>query len=320
MVIDGIHHISAITGDARRNVDFYTGILGLRLTAKTVNQDDPSVYHLFYGDEHARPGADLTFFEYPGAVPGRPGAGMVHTIVSRVGSPTSLDFWAARLTAHGVEVERTEHGVRFDDPEGLRHELVVPTHADQPLVAAHPEIPAEHALQGFEGVRAHSAHPEGSGVVLERLLGATPPAPTDAWIGGEQAWELRSERRGGWIAFDPAPAEPGRPSAGTVHHIAWGTTDADLPVWIDEVTAVGIPNSGWVDRHYFRSLYFREPGGVLYELATDEPGFLVDGLDVAELGTKIILPPFLEGQRAAAEAKLTPLPDPRADWPKPAAA
>ncbi|MCW3010930.1 MAG: ring-cleaving dioxygenase [Solirubrobacterales bacterium] len=315
MDLDGIHHISAITGDARRNVDFYTRVLGLRLTAKTVNQDDPSVYHLFYGDEHARPGADLTFFEYPRAIPGRPGAGMVHTIVSRVGSDAALDFWAARLAAEGVPAERTERSLRFADPEGLQHELVVPTSSDPPLTAVHPEIPAEHALQGFEGVRAYSAHPEGSGVVLERLMGATPVGPKDAWVGGEQAWELRGDRRGGWIAFDPAPAEPGRQSAGTVHHIAWGTYDEDLPSWIEEVTSVGIPNSGYVDRHYFHSLYFREPGGVLYELATEEPGFLVDGLDVGELGTKIILPPFLEDQRAAAEAKLTPLPDPRADWP-----
>jgi len=179
----------------------------------------------------------------------------------------------------------------------------------------HPDIPAEHALQGFKGVRAYSADPEGSGGVLERLMGAAEVGEQDAWVGGEQAWQLRTERRGGWIAFDPAPAEPGRQSAGIVHHIAWGTTDEYLPRWIDAVTSAGLPNSGYVDRHYFHSLYFREPGGVLYELATDEPGFLVDGLSYEELGTKIILPPFLEARREAAEAKLTPLPDPRADWP-----
>ena len=312
MQLDGLHHISAITGDARQNLDFYTRVLGLRLTAKTVNQDDPSVYHLFYGDEHARPGADLTFFEYPGAAPGRPGAGMIHTIVSRVGSDAALNFWAARLAAEDVPVERTERSVRFAAREGLRHELVVPTSADPPLVAAHPEIPAEHALQGFEGVRAYSAHPPRSGVVLERLMGATPPGAEDAGTGGEPAWELRTERRGGWIAFDPAPGQRGRQSAGTVHHIAWGTVDADLPGWIDEVTAAGIPNSGYVDRHYFHSLYFREPGGVLYELATREPGFTVDG-PVEELATKLILPPFLEPRRAEIAARLTPLPDPRAD-------
>ena len=307
MELDGIHHISAITNNTQQNINFYTGVLGLRLTAKTVNQDDPSVYHLFYGDEHARPGADLTFFEYPRAAPGRPGAGMVHTIVSRVGSDAALGFWAERLAARGVAVERGEAKVAFADPEGLRHELVVPESADPALTAHHPEIPAEHALQGFEGVRAHSARPEASARLLEGLMGAERRG---------DAWELRTERRGGWIAWDPAPAAPGRPSAGTVHHVAWSTVDADLPAWIDAVTAAGIPNSGWVDRHYFHSLYFREPGGVLFELATEEPGFLVDGLRPDELGTRIILPPFLEDQRAAAEARLTPLPDPRASWPR----
>jgi glyoxalase family protein len=307
MQLEGIHHISAITGDARRNLDFYTRVLGLRLTAKSVNQDDPGVYHLFYGDEEARPGADLTFFEYPGAVPGRPGAGMIHRIVHRVASEDALAFWAARLDAEGVPVQREATGLRFADPEGLGHELVVDTSGDAPLVAAHPEVAPEVALLGFEGVRAYSSHPEGSALVLERLMGARR-------VGEEQRFELRGARRGGWIAFDPAPAERGRQSAGVVHHVAWGTVDAELPAWIDRVSEVGIPNSGYVDRHYFHSLYFREPGGVLYELATEEPGFLVDGLPVEELGTKVILPPFIEPQRAEIEAILTPLPDPRADW------
>ena len=137
-------------------------------------------------------------------------------------------------------------------------------------------------------------------------------------VGEDGRFELRGDLRGGWIAFDPAPAERGRQSAGTVHHVAWGTYDADLPA-LDRAGRrdAGIPNSGFVDRHYFHSLYFREPGGVLYELATEEPGFLVDGLAVEELGGKIILPPFLEDRRAEIEARLTPLPDPRADWPTP---
>ena len=302
MELDGIHHISAITGDARRNVDFYTRVLGLRMIAKTVNQDDPSVYHLFYGDEHAQPGADLTFFEYPGAKPGRAGAGMVHTVVWRVGSAAALDFWAGRLGAEGVATERDAASLRFADPEGLGHELVVSDSPDAPLRAEHPEVPAEHALAGFEGVRAYSAHPDGSAALLERLMGA---ARTD------DSFELRGARRGGWIAFDPAPEERGRQSAGIVHHVAWGTRDADLPAWIQTLDGAGIPNSGYVDRHYFHSLYFREPGGILYELATEEPGFTVDGPE-EELGRTLILPPFLEGRRAEIEARLTPLPDPRA--------
>jgi len=306
MNLDGIHHITAITGDAPRNVDFYTRVLGLRMTAKTVNQDDPSVYHLFYGDENAQPGADLTFFEYPGATPGRPGAGMVHRVVWRVASPEAIDFWGARLGDDGIATERGEGGgLLFADPEGLDHELIVDTSGDEPLIAEHPEIPAALALHGFAGVRAYSARQDLSALVLERLMNAT------RRDGEEDVFELRGERRGGWIAWDPAPDEPGRQSAGTVHHIAWGTTDADMQDWIDAVTSAGIPNSGYVDRHYFHSLYFREPGGVLYELATREPGFTVDG-PVEELGTTLILPPFLQSRRDEIAARLTPLPDPRA--------
>jgi glyoxalase family protein len=203
MNLDGIHHITAITGDAPRNVDYYTGVLGLRLTAKTVNQDDPSVYHLFYGDELARPGADLTFFEYPGAIPGRPGAGMVHRIVWRVASERALDFWEDRL---GAGTERSPGSLRFADFEGLGHELIVDRSGDTPLIADHPEIPAEVALHGFEGVRAYSRAPEGTTAVLERLM--------DAQRRDDGAFELRGAKRGGWIALDEPPAERGRQSAG----------------------------------------------------------------------------------------------------------
>ena len=305
MRFDGIHHITAITGDAPRNVDFYTRVLGLRLTAKSVNQDDPSVYHLFYGDEVGSPGADITFFEYPGALPGRAGAGMVHRIVWRVGSGEALEFWADRLAAEGVAVERGERSLRFADFEGLGHELVVDESGDPPLVAVQPEIPAELALHGFEGVRAYSYRPQSTAVLLEGLMNAE--------RGDGDVWKLRGDARGGWIALDTPPGEPGRPSAGTVHHVAWGTTEAEHARWLDRLREAGVPNSGLVDRHYFRSIYFREPGGILFELATEEPGFTVDG-PVEELGTRIILPPWLEQQRPAIEARLTPLPDPRADW------
>jgi glyoxalase family protein len=306
MQLDGLHHITAITGDAPGNVDFYTRVLGLRMVAKTVNQDDPSVYHLFYGEEQARPGADLTFFEYPGAVPGRAGAGMVHTIVWRVASSEALDFWAARLGDEGVATERADGRLRFADREGLGHELAADAGEDEPLVAEHPQIPREVALQGFAGVRAYSHSVEHSAAVLERLLGATAL--------GEDAWEVRGPRRGSTIAYDPAPAEPARPSAGTIHHIAWGTTAAEHPRWDELLRGAGVPTSGIVDRHYFHSIYFREPGGVLYEIADDAPGFTVDA-PLEELGRRIILPPRFEPHRDAIEARLTPLPDPRAGWP-----
>ncbi len=304
--IDGIHHISATTGHARANVQFYTDVLGLRLIAKSVNQDDPTHYHLFFGDELAHPGADMTFFEYRGARPGRPGAGMVHRIVWRVGSSESIEFWQQRFGELSVPHERDGDSLRFTDREGLDHELVVTTDDDPPLRALHPEIPAQHALQGFEGVRAYSHDAAASEQLLVGLLGATRR--------DDGAMELRADRRGGWIAFDPAPAEPGIQGAGTVHHVAFATRDADQVGWLEALDSARIPSSGHVDRHYFRSLYFREPSGVLYELATDGPGFTVDG-PFEELGTKVILPPFLEPYRAQIEPRLTQLEDPRAAWP-----
>ena len=304
MKLEGIHHITAITGDAPANVDFYARVLGLRLIAKTVNQDDPTVYHLFYADEDGRPGAELTFFEYPGARPGRAGAGMVHRIVSRVGAPAALDFWEGRLAAEGIATERDGDALRFADPEGLGHELVV-SDANEPLAAHHPDVPAEHALQGFVGVRAYSAGAAQSGSLLEDVMGAT--------AAGDGAWELRGERRGGTIAFDAAPDAPGVNGGGTVHHVAWGTTIAEHPRWHEHLQAAGVRSTPVIDRHYFHSIYFREPSGVLYEIADDGPGFTVD-LPRELLGTKIILPPWLEEQRDAVEARLTPLPDPRADW------
>ncbi len=305
MRLEGIHHITAITGDAPRNLDFYTRVLGLRLAAKTVNQDDPSVYHLFYADEQGRAGSDITFFEYPGARRGRTGPGMVHTIVWRVGGPDAIDFWEQRLGAEGVATEREGDVLRFSDPEGLGHELAVNATADEPLSAEHPEVPAEHALQGFDAVRAYSTDPERSRALLEKVLEAQPA--------GESAWELRGERRGGQYRLDPAPDERGLQGAGTVHHVAFGTTVADHPLWFERIRRAGVSSSPVIDRHYFHSIYFREPGGVLFEIADDGPGFTVD-VPLEELGSKVILPPTLEPQRARIEALLTPLPDPRAGW------
>src|SRR4051794_22773456 len=306
MQLQGIHHISAITGDAQRNLDFYTRILGLRLVAKTVNQDDPTVYHLFYADERGHPGSEMTFFEYPHAIPGRPGAGMIHRIVWRVGAPEALDFWAERLDLLEVPVTRGDGGsVRFSDPEGLDHELVVNATGDAPLAAEHPEIPAEHALQGFDGVRAYATDPARSGALLENVLGAEKT--------GDDTWTLRGDARGGWIAYDPAPAERGRQSGGSVHHVAWGTSAAEHPRWQERFEEAGVATSGIIDRTYFKSIYFREPSGVLFEIADDAPGFTIDS-PVQELGRKIILPPQFESRRAEIEARLTPLPDPRAGW------
>lgn len=305
MRLEGIHHVTCITGDAPGNVAFYTGVLGLRLVAKSVNQDDPTVYHLFFSDEEGHPGADITFFEYPGARRGRAGTGMVHTIAWRVGGSVALEFWERRLAASGVAVEREGGSVRFADPEGLRHALVVGEAPDEPLIAVHPEIPRAMALQGFDSVRAFSADPQRSGAVLEGAMGGQPA--------GAATWEMRGAHRGGSIAYDPPPPERGIPGAGTVHHVAWGTTVAEHPRWVERLAEHGVPSTPVIDRHYFHSIYFREPSGVLFEIADDGPGFTVDS-PVEELGRRIILPPRFERQRAQIEAHLTPLPDPRAAW------
>ena len=304
MRLEGIHHITAITGDAPGNVDFYTRVMGLRLVAKTVNQDDPSVYHLFYADEKGSPGAELTFFEYPGTPRGRAGSGMVHRIVSRVASTEALDFWERRLAQEGVATERAGDVLRFADPEGLGHELVV-SDADPALVAEHPEIPAQFALGGFVGVRAYARAADRSAGLLRDVMGARAAA--------DGALELRGERRGGTIALDPPPDERPLQGAGTVHHVAWGTTVAEHPAWHERLIEAGVRATPVIDRYYFHSIYFREPSGVLYEIADDGPGFTRD-LPVDELGTRIILPSWLEQHRAEVEARLTPLPDPRAGW------
>jgi glyoxalase family protein len=299
--LEGIHHVTAITADAPRNVDFYARVLGLRLVKKSINQDDPTVYHLFYGDEDGSPGADLTFFEYPGIAPGRAGDGMVHRVVWRVGSQDALDFWADRLSREGVEARRDDTGLRFADPEGLDHELLVPRVPDEPLVADHPEIPAEHALQGFHGVRAYSAQPSASRRLLEEGLGFDP---------GDGGWETRGERRGGLYLVEEPPASAGRSGAGTVHHVAWSAGIDEHEEWRRRAIEAGARPTPVIDRFYFRSIYFREPSGVLFEIATRGPGFTVDE-PRERLGEKVSIPPFLERRRAEIEAVLKPLPDPR---------
>jgi glyoxalase family protein len=303
--LDGIHHITCITGDAARNVDFYVRVLGLRLAKKTVNQDDPTVYHLFYADDRGSPGADLTFFEYPGARPGRDGAGMIHRIAFRVGGGAALDFWAARLAGEGVTVERVGDGaLRFADPEGLGFELVADDSGDDPLTAHAPDIPAEHALRGFAGARAYSADPAQSTALLRDVLGFEGDDDGLAWVS-------RGPRRGGFYAYDQAPEERGIGGAGTVHHIAWTAEDEDIEAWNERYVTAGRHTSGLVDRFYFRSVYSREPSGVLFEIATRGPGFATDEAPEA-IGRSLALPPKLEHLREQIEANLTPLPDPRA--------
>src|SRR5262245_59610915 len=231
MKLEGIHHVTCITADAPRNVEFYAGTLGLRLVKKSVNQDDPTVYHLFYADEEGHAGSDLTFFEYANARRGEAGAGLIHRITWRVASEDALDFWEKRLADSGVDVDRTPGSLKFADPEGLGLELEMVETDDEPLVADHPEIPKELALQGFDSVRAYSRDPDRSRQLFEDTLGF--------WPQGDESWEIRGDTRGSTYHFDEPPSGVGLPGAGTVHHVAWASQMEDHEAWRDRLIEAG---------------------------------------------------------------------------------
>ena len=285
------------------NVDFYTRVLGLRLVKKSVNQDDPTVYHLFYADEAASPGSDITFFEYPGARRGRAGRGWC-TRSSRVGSADAVAFWEKRLKGEGVEVARDGDRLTFADPEGLGLEIRHVETADEPLVAVHPEIPAEMAIQGFDGVRAYTGDADASRAFLADTLGFAADS--------ESGFEVRGEKRALVDAYDEI-AGTGWPGAGTVHHVAWSSPPDEHEAWRTRVQDGGGRPTDIIDRYYFKSIYFREPSGVLFEIATIGPGFTTDE-DIDHLGERLALPPAYEHLREQVEKVVTPLPDPRADW------
>jgi glyoxalase family protein len=270
------------------------------MVKKTVNQDEPSVYHLFYADEKGSPGADLTFFEFRGAPLGRAGAGMVHRIGWRVASTDALDFWGERLGARGADSERDGDRLRFSDPEGLEHELVVVENGDDPLIADHPEVPKELALQGFDFARAYTLDPDDSAGLLETL----------GFERRDDRWEARGADRGGTWHYDVAPDTIGLQGAGTVHHIAWASQMDEHLAWRERAIQGGAHPTPVIDRFWFRSIYFREPSGVLFEIATIGPGFGVDE-DPEHLGEALILPPFLEDRREEIEARLIPVTNPR---------
>jgi glyoxalase family protein len=290
MKLEGVHHITAITGDAQKNVDFYAGALGLRLVKKTVNQDDPTVYHLFYADEKGDAGSDLTFFEYPGAPRGRAGDGMIWGIRWRLASEDALGFWVERLGQNGTDAELGDDGIlRFADPEGLGHALKVVETTDEPLIAEHPEIPSELALQGFDGAIAYSSNPEASRPLLEEGLGFQPIEADDG-----SGWECRGDTRGGLWGYAEPPA----------------SQMDDHEAWRERVLAAGARPTPVIDRFYFRSIYFREPSGVLFEIATLGPGFTVDE-PLESLGEKLSLPPDYEHLREQVEPVLRPINNPR---------
>jgi glyoxalase family protein len=314
--LGGIHHLTAVTADVRGNRRFYTQVLGMRLVKRSVNQDDVSAYHLFYADAAGSPGTDLTFFDWPMPRERRGTHSLIRSSL-RVNGERALTWWAERLAAHGVAagpiVERDGRlTLDFEDPEGQRLALVDDGgQGDEPEAWERSPVPVEYQVRGLGPIVMSVPELRPTDVVLTQVTRMRrvrdyphPEHPNhtvhvyEMGPGGPQA-ELH-------VAVQP-DVPPARLGAGGVHHVAFRTpTEADYDAWCDRLRALRIPNSGKVDRYYFRSLYFREPNGVLFEIATDGPGFAVDE-DPATLGEAVALPPFLEPQRAAIVANLRPI-------------
>lgn len=311
----GIHHLTAITAQAAQNLRFYTGTLGMRLVKKTVNQDDTSAYHLFYGDGLASPGSDLTFFDWPAPRERRGGRSVIRTSL-RIADEAALEWWAGRLREAGAASEAPalvdgRPTLRFEDPEGQRLALVV----DGGAGPAHPwqrsPVPAEHQSRGLGPITISVPRLDHTAQLLTGLLGMRESRSYELPDDASAAVHVFSMGEGGaaaelHVAIQPSLAVAGQ-GAGGVHHVAFRAADgAELRAWAETLTRAGWPSSGEVERYYFRSLYFREPGGTLFEIATDGPGFAVDE-PMATLGEHLALPPFLEPRRAAIEAGLKPL-------------
>ena len=311
----GIHHLTAVTAQAAQNRAFYTQTLGLRLVKKTVNQDDVSAYHLFYADGKASPGTDITFFDWPAAAERRGTRSVVQTAF-RVDGKASLGWWEERLASKGVRhaprAERDGRGtLDFEDPEGQRLSLV----DDGGSGSANPweksEVPAEHQIRGLGPIRMSVPELRATERVLTDVLSMRRVRAYPSAGAGSPLVHVFSMGSGGAAAELHVLAEPGsapaRSGAGGVHHVAFRTpNDEQYEAWAERLERLGVPTSGPVDRFYFRSLYFREPGGVLFEIATDGPGFATDE-PMASLGEKLSLPPFLEHRRKEIEANLKPL-------------
>ena len=311
MQLRGVHHVTAIAGDPQENIEYYVGLLGLRLVKRSVNQDDPGTYHLFYGDALGHTGTELTFFPWPGGAPGVDGVGQVATVAFAVPAG-SLDYWARRLRNSGIETsgpaERSaEDVVAFADPHGLRLELVAGTGTGYRGPWAAWEggpVPPEYAIRGVHAVGVKEARVDPTGAFLTDALGFRQMGEDD----GRLRFHVGNGGSGAFLDLLPHPGERhGRVAVGTVHHVAWRTPDAtEQERWQETIAARGVSVTPVIDRFWFRSIYFREPGGVLFEIATDGPGFTVDE-DKDELGQRLILPPWLEPQRQQIEAVLPPV-------------
>jgi glyoxalase family protein len=317
MQLHGLHHITAVTGDARANVDFYTNLLGLRLVKKSVNQDDVSAYHLFYADKLGSPGTDMTFFDWPQTGPNTRGADSIAATLFRVNGRAALDYWSARLADHGVRQEPIaafdgRDTLRFEDPEGQRLALVDDGGAPfEGQVWDGADVPVDFAIRGFHAVVLSVPALGQMDLILGRILGFEALGRADAWdaFGGETL--IFGMDGGGPGRLVYLAVQPDAPEAwlgrGGVHHVAFRLRDdAEQREWNTQLNRIGLRTSGVIDRYYFKSVYFRISPGILFELATDGPGFATDE-PLETLGQRLALPPFLEPRRAQIEAGLKPL-------------
>jgi len=311
MQLTGIHHLTAISADAPGNHAFYTQVLGMRLVKKTVNQDDVSAYHLFYADGLASPGTDLTFFDWPVAPEQRGTHSIVRTALRVAGSGV-FDYWAARLANAGVtrgEVREIDdrRQLDFEDPEGQRLALIDDGGAGEAHPWARSPVPADHQIRGLGPITISVPRLDRSASFATEVLGMRASRRYEADGAAVQVFELGEGGPGAELHMRIEPGlPPAQQGAGAVHHVAFRVPDAGYGYWVDRYQRLGIRSSGPVDRFYFRSLYTREPGGILYEIATDGPGFATDEtLDT--LGESLSLPPFLESKRASIERNLKPL-------------
>ncbi len=319
--LTGVHHLTAISAQIRENHRFYTQVLGMRLVKRSVNQDDVSAYHLFYADGEASPGTDITFFDWP-VPPERRGTNAITRTGLRVSGAGAFQYWSTRLRENGVQlgdiVERDGRmTLDFEDPEGQRLSLI----DDHGVGEAHPwarsPVPAECQIRGLGPIQLSVPQLDPTAVVLTQAMNMRPvrdyPHPENPRhtvhvfeMGANAAAQPLGPGAELHIAVQPDLPQA-RQGAGGVHHVAFRTpTYEEHAAWIERIRGLGIPNSGLVDRYWFRSLYFREPNGILFEIATDEPGFAVDE-DPAHLGEKVVLPPFLEPRREEIVSKLKPI-------------
>ncbi|HSQ60974.1 MAG TPA: ring-cleaving dioxygenase [Acidobacteriota bacterium] len=308
--VAALHHVTAIAGPAQENLDFYAGVLGMRLVKRSVNQDDPGTYHLFYADAAGNAGTDLTFFPWAEMAPPRPGHGL-SSEVSLAVPPGSLSWWGDRLARYGTAVGETE--TRFGekalplvDPHGLRVALVEteePAHRSFVAYDGSP-VPAEKQIRGLHGARALERDLAPTASFLEDVLGFRHVATERSW----HRYRAEGGGSGSFLDVSEAPNTPrGMWGVGSIHHLAWRVEDDAHELAVRErIEEAGARPTPVIDRFWFRSVYFKEPGGVLFELATDGPGFGVDE-EAARLGEKLVLPPWLEARRPQIEAALPPL-------------